>query len=348
MSSAAPAKRWALGALIVAVAAGWCALRSPRAASVPDEPAAPATIGGRAHASPEIELEAPNERRAASEPVPAPRPRLPAPSSTDENADLLRALDECVAGAVPADAERVDVCLQELELERLSADDLALWTCASPEGFFAISRVMNARVKRLAPRSAPSFLQRFQSLCSKYRETGLLTGAISDARAVSEVWYSEFLAEFVTLDLTPDDGNEALIQLAEVLIEFGHAELRAKLEDVGRGLHGGDSRQMHRAALIAVVTTRDSVRKLEYLESVVASPSSEGHALGDLFGAFLRGSDCWPRGDARPALSLLLLVLQDPRFAAGAAAQLKDVNSDHIPADAAGLWAQVQALVAAQ
>ncbi len=296
----------------------------------------------------EVEIEAPAERLAVSAPELEPPPRVSAPSSAGATTELLHAIDSCVAGAAPADFERVEECLRGLELERLSADDLAQWTCASTESFFAISRVMNARVKRMAPRSAPAFLQQFQSRCSKYRETGILTGAIAEARAASEVWYSEFLAEFMALDLTPDDGNEALIQLAEVLIEFGDAELRAKLEDVGRGFHGGDARQMHRAALIAVVTARDPVQKFKYLESVVTSPRSAGDDLGNLLGAFLHSSDCWPDGDARPALSLLLLVLQDPRFASGAAAQLKGVDLNHVPVEAANLWAQVQALVAAQ
>jgi hypothetical protein len=333
---------------VVAVVAWRWSYDAPRGEERTDEFAGRAAAGDRGPTPREVEIEAPTERRAASEPMPERPPPVPEPSSADETAELLRAIDECVAGAVPADFERVEECLGRLELERLSPDALAQWVCASPESFFAISRVMNTRVKRLAPRSAPSFLQQFQSRCTKYRETGILTGAIAQARAASEVWYSEFLAEFAALDLTPDDGNEALIQLAEVLIEFGDAGVRAKLEDVGRGLHGGDARQLHRAALICVVTARDPARKFAYLESVVTSPSSSGDDLGNLLGAFLSSSDCWPGGDARPALSLLLLVLQDPRFSSGAAAQLKNLNPSHVPAEAASLWAQIQTLVAAQ
>lgn len=268
---------------------------------------------------------------------------MPEPLAARSGPSALASADACVKDATPERALEILECLSGVDLTSVSPAELAQWMCGSDAGFYGISRVVNECVCQRSPREAAPFLADLQRGCAKFRETGLLTGAVAEAMSRSAAWHGEFVREFLQLDLVPEDGSHAFIQIAEQLIESGDEIVRAKVADIGRGLMGGDDGQLHRAALISVVRLSSDVERFEYLRSIVTTPSAGGNDLGNLLGEFLTSPNCWPSGEAAEALDLLSLALQDKRFARGVAAQLHGKEEREFPEREQPEWQRILA-----
>lgn len=251
------------------------------------------------------------------------------------------AVDQCLQDFESRDAQRTVRCLAALDLSLLSAEQLATWICESDASFHAISLVAQARVTRLEPGFVVPFLQRFQEACPKYRESGLTLSCLQYGKFLSEAWYQDVGTLLEPGIMLTGDGNEAAIQLAEDYVREGDVRLTQFLEDIGRGLYGGTSRQVHRAALIALVNSPSPMARLEYLESVYRSADASGSDLGNLMAEFLANGKCWTDGKPRQALLLLNDVLRDPRFTEGCAAQLEHFADHPPPATDGELWRAV-------
>jgi hypothetical protein len=260
---------------------------------------------------------------------------------------LIDQIDQCANGATPSEQYATIACLGAIDMSSVGAKALAQWACQTRATFFGVSQVLGVRIARLPATGVAAFVAEFQDECTRFRESNLLIGAIEYGRALSEDWYEQFAAHMRTLDLVSAPGNEALIQLSEVLVANGDAEITARVQDIGRGYYGGTSGQQHRAALIVLVNSSSPAERLTYLESVYGSSDATGVDLGHLFAEFLTNGACWPEGDSRGALKLLLIVLQDSRFALACAAQVTTHGAKtDIPPQDARLWADIAALAA--
>lgn len=283
----------------------------------------------------------PSERAVPRAEADAAADSAPEPFAAKCGLSALASAEACVKDATPERGLEIFECLAALDLTSVGPTELAQWMCESDAGFYGVSRVVNECVCRRSPREAAPFLADLQRGCARFRETGLLTGTVAEAMSRSAAWHGEFVREFLQLDLVPEDGSQAYIQIAEQLIESGDQIVRAKLADIGRGMMGGDDGQLHRAALISLVTLPSDVERFEFLRSIVTTPSARGNELGNLLGEFLTSPNCWPSGEAAEALDLLSLALQDKRFARGVAAQLHGKEERGFPEREQPEWQRI-------
>ena len=260
---------------------------------------------------------------------------------------LIAHVERCAIEAAPSDPYATIACLSALDMSNVGAEALAQWACQTSASFFGVSQAVNVRIARLPPSAVAAFVAEFQAECTRFSETNMLLGAIAYGRSLSEAWYHEFAEHMRTLDLVSAPGNEALIQLAEILIANGDPDVAARVQDIGRGYYGGTSGQQHRAALVTLVNSHSPIERLAYLESVYGSSDAKGVDLGHLFGEFLTSGACWPEGDSRRAFKLLLAVLQDSRFALACATQVTAHGPrSEVPPQDLRLWADIAALAA--
>jgi RNA polymerase sigma factor (sigma-70 family) len=268
--------------------------------------------------------------------------KQPAVSTENDGARMaLQKVDECLKGFDPDEVHSTLECLMALDLGSIDSESLANWLCETPASRHEVQLVGNVRVSQLRPAEVFRYIREVQDTCDKYQETGLTVSSIGFGRLRSETWYRELLGTLDQSSLLPENGSDAVIQAAEYFVQEGELRAIKLLEDIGRGVLGGSSDQMYRAAVISIVHMEWAQSKLDYLMSISGQREGSNDRAGNLFGHYLPNGSCFVRGDPKPALRALLDVLHDPRFAKSCAYQMREFVGRDAPQGDGGLWQQV-------
>lgn len=238
----------------------------------------------------------------------------------EEQQSWLRCMRE-----VSSDAA-VRACLRaDFQRNPPTASSIGLWVCDSTESVGEHALVVEEALTLLDGWAALSFLDDFQRTCDVYKTQDFLRARVRAVSSRRPDWLSGLGAALTPNFVFDATRGVALVQVLRVLAEGlddGWATLL--VEEGGRGGFGGSVEQIDQAAATAFVLARHPERALEYARSILASSSAPaGAALGNTLIHFLCAAtgECWPNGDAGPALGLAMCVLNDPRFADEAASQ---------------------------
>jgi hypothetical protein len=245
-------------------------------------------------------------------------------------------------------------CLDRLDWSSVDPADLAVWLCAVQPPLLQASVVVGSVLHARTPEAALNYLADYKPECIEVRESGLQIMALEAIELVDPAWVAA-LGDSMTPDaLFTGSSSEQGILAAEYFIRRGNAKVTAILESGGRGEYGGSEKEISRAAATSLFLTSTSQwdanrgdNAWSYGESLIYSPTTPP-IIGGVLAAFLTSTQTWPNGDSTPALTTLLIALDDPRFTQRAASTL---FSSHPPEGPKGcnrvLWDKIYAKVLA-
>lgn len=271
-----------------------------------------------------------SERESGADRGTAPVPQL------ETGVDVLRRakacmrpdLDDSTTHGGGADAAAIWQCLQGFDWMRVTPVELGEWLCVEKLPFQQACRVLGSALYARSPKEALAYLSAYQPTCLDVRETGLQIMAVESIGLVDPKWVAE-LERSMTPDalFTGDSSTQALL-LAELFIRNGNGALAVILENGGRGEYGGSKDEISRAAAASLFVISSgqwdanrSDNAWVYAESLLTSPTTPP-IVGNVLGAFLTNKQTWPGGDSTPAMSTLLVAMDDTRFTASLAATL--------------------------
>lgn len=208
----------------------------------------------------------------------------------------------------------------------LSGVSLGEWICTAgvPKALHVI--VVEESLSALPPVEVLSFLDSVQATCGIYKSKRFLLNCLKsmgrrDPEALSAIM------DTLTPELMFDEARGvAIVQVCELFAALDGGDWARYLLDEGsRGVFGGTGEQIDRAAIIGLASKADAQESLNHIGSILDSPHTPGDVgIGQSLIHFLctpnRG--CWPNGDANHAIAMAFRVLEDPRFAYEASAQL--------------------------
>lgn len=267
--------------------------------------------------------------------------RWPEQPHCPSESEVFAQAEVCLASLSVEGVHSVAACLASISLDVIRCEALADWACKTEVGLQSVSLLASARISRLPAVEVVSFVEGFQDACQRFRETGLSLSALDSGRNISEAWYRDVAATIDEATLVPTSGSESTIQLCESFIESGDSRIEALIQDLGRGLLGGTERQIHRAALIAAVSSESPEERLDYLQSVLTSSTTAPRLLGGLIGHMTTDGSCIVDGDGSRAAWLLRAALSDPHMGPGVAAQIYDKSESPPPGFVASEWSAI-------
>ena len=193
-----------------------------------------------------------------------------------------------------------------------------------------------------SPELALDQLDAFQQSCRRYRESFFLDDCLSYMRDVDPSWFSIFAATLTPARAFREGAGVVAVQLAYGLAMEGYEPARDLVEAGARGEFGGTDAQIRRAMGVGFGIQEKGRPVLDFLVSIAESTAiPNGTRAGSELAALLLMRDCWPDGDSRPALEVLLGILDNPRFSESAALQVLYVGNDPEPGSDPELWTRV-------
>lgn len=281
--------------------------------------------------------------------------------NSNSGADVLRQAEVCLRPdlddptAVEADLRPIWECLQSLDWLRVGPADLGTWLCADKRSLKQGSLVAGLALYARTPQEAVAYLAEYSPTCLNVRESGLQIMAVETIDNIDREWVAELERSMTAEALFTGNSSTQGILLAEYFIRKGNSVLQTILEKGGRGEYGGSDKEISRAAATSLFVASsgqwDERRRdnaYAYAESLLASPTTPS-SVGSVLGGVLASNQTWPGGDSTPALTTLLLVLDDPRFKTRAASALFFKKKPEGPPGCnKALWDEIYAKVLAE
>lgn len=315
------------------------------------EPAEPRVEARAAVAQPVSagELAPPVAPRRSASPRPGATPAPSAALPSSGTPGPLDALAPCVlsttnAAGEPLTMAEIRACLAGHDLSAITAPALAGWLCTYDPPSLGRQVLIEQVSLTRSPGEFLRFVDEFQgALCDELTERVPQAAALLWAESADPAWLAEVQA---LLDAQALFGgvSDGTVLLAEYFVARDDERIRELLAAGARGELGGTAQQMTRAANVVAVHEDAGERYLAFCASLLDSPATTPDELmGNHLAAFLMRGKATLGGDWARAAALLERALDDPRFAAEAAAQILSQNAVQPSGMADATWEQLRA-----
>ncbi|MSR63176.1 MAG: hypothetical protein EXS08_12105 [Planctomycetes bacterium] len=268
---------------------------------------------------------APHREDGARAAVPAVPPAVPpsaaAPGQLDELAVCV--LSTTSASGAPSSMEEIRACLAGHDLAAVTAPALASWLCSQDTPSLGRQVLIEQISVTRSPGEFLRFVDELQGeICDSLRESLPLQAGLHWAQQNDPAWWAEVVA-LIDGQALFGGLSDGVVLLAESLVGDGDERILGLFAAGARGELGGTPQQMTRAASVVAVHEGAGERYLAFCASLLDSPATTPDELmgGHLANFLMRGKARLDGGWERSA-ALLERLLDDPRFAVEAAAQL--------------------------